>query len=305
MKDTLPVSGLAYVKIDSINITGSSTVTLADYLTYATLSYGSTSITDLSAPSFFPYVGIAAAANKSFDIKFNLFNKDSGLNLIKGTQTVITINYSAVITSDAAINTALPNQYTLTVDRDGTTSTFTTTVNVYTYGLQIVKQDSEDDSIKLEGAVFTLQDDEIGTTGATSGNYFYFTHVSGTNVYTVAGVTHFDTDSAPDPGTQPQYFLTSDAAGLINIEGLDAGDYALTEVKAPVGYNILQKPQTVNVSARTTGSDYSNATVLNSKAIKLPSTGGIGTTMFTIGGLAILFLAGAFLVVNRKKIFGK
>ncbi|HCB90313.1 MAG TPA: hypothetical protein DEP64_00005, partial [Ruminococcaceae bacterium] len=43
----------------------------------------------------------------------------------------------------------------------------------------------------------------------------------------------------------------------------------------------------------------------NTTGTQLPGTGGMGTTLFTAGGLLILCAAGAFLYFNRKRLFGR
>ena len=109
------------------------------------------------------------------------------------------------------------------------------------------------------------------------------------------------------------------ASGNIQFEGLDAGTYYLEETKAPTGYNKLTAPITVVISSTlpTTGgtasytvtadgattTDYT-VRVENKAGTELPSTGGIGTTLFYVigGGLMV---AAIVLLVTKKRMENK
>ena len=69
--------------------------------------------------------------------------------------------------------------------------------------------------------------------------------------------------------------LVTDENGMIDVEGLDVGSYHFEETKAPE--------------------------VQNTKITALPSTGGIGTTIFTIGGCAIMIVAAGLFFATRRK----
>ena len=99
----------------------------------------------------------------------------------------------------------------------------------------------------------------------------------------------------------------SPADGGINIDGLAVGDYTLTETAAPQGYNMLDEPIEINIAkdgSVTTSIDsgaVSVITVVNQSGSELPSTGGIGTTIFyTIGGL--LAVGAVVLLVTKKRM---
>lgn len=130
---------------------------------------------------------------------------------------------------------------------------------------------------------------------------------------------------------------TSEEDGSLSFIGLDAGTYKLVETEAPVGYSLDTKPHTVVITANyyTEGelkgklknysitidekatSTYSatyegeTATVVvdktgstgikNTKIGSLPSTGGIGTTIFTIGGCLIMIAAAGLFFASRRK----
>lgn len=80
-------------------------------------------------------------------------------------------------------------------------------------------------------------------------------------------------------------------------------DYYLVETQAPSGYNILDYAVKVNFTdsvVATTGGIYT-VEVPNSSGIKLPVTGGTGTVIFTIIGIALMVGAVVLFVVSRKK----
>ncbi len=103
--------------------------------------------------------------------------------------------------------------------------------------------------------------------------------------------------------------LTSGEDGYINISGLDADTYYLTETKAPAGYNELAEDVTViidsdgNVKETADGAPLADKTVkvLNNTGAELPSTGGMGTTIFYVLG-GILVLGAAVLLITRKRM---
>ena len=111
------------------------------------------------------------------------------------------------------------------------------------------------------------------------------------------------------------------ASGNIQFEGLDAGTYYLEETKAPVGYNKLTAPITVvsdrgtlpTVASQTisytvkygdTTADDHVVRVENKAGVELPSTGGMGTTIFYVigGGLMV---AAIVLLVTKKRMENK
>ena len=107
--------------------------------------------------------------------------------------------------------------------------------------------------------------------------------------------------------------VTTDAQGAASFKGLNIGHYYLEEVKAPDGYNTLEKPVGVDVlaysangqidtNAELNGNRYQvTSTITNNKGTVLPSTGGIGTTNFyVVGGL--LMVGAAILLITKKRM---
>ena len=128
-------------------------------------------------------------------------------------------------------------------------------------------------------------------------------------------------DPAAHVGETMGSVLITPADGTINVIGLDAGTYSLLEIEAPDGYNKLTAPVSVSINI---GVDETNneikemsgtvsqgtvkytidtatatVTIPNYQGNVLPSTGGIGTTLFyVIGGL---LAAGAVVLLVTKK----
>ena len=94
--------------------------------------------------------------------------------------------------------------------------------------------------------------------------------------------------------------------GNLTLKGLDESEYLLTEIQAPNGYS-GGVTKTVKIKVNddgtapvvTYGEDSQN--IVNTKLSALPSTGGIGTTIFTIGGCAIMIAAAGLFFATRKK----
>lgn len=92
--------------------------------------------------------------------------------------------------------------------------------------------------------------------------------------------------------------METEGDGLATFGGLDAGTYYLKETKAPDGY-VCSKDEIKIVIPEDAGSDnFFRMEVYNSQ---IPLTGGVGTTLFTIGGAAIIVGAGIVFVVTRRR----
>lgn len=108
--------------------------------------------------------------------------------------------------------------------------------------------------------------------------------------------------------------------GILRVEGLSAGEYTITEVKAPAGYNLLKTPIVIRIdwsapAASSTDCSWTvsgvkgavvidglvKVTIENNAGTELPSTGGIGTPIFYVLGGALV-LAAVVLLVTRKRM---
>lgn len=87
--------------------------------------------------------------------------------------------------------------------------------------------------------------------------------------------------------------------GSVVVKGLDEGTYKIVEEKAPKGYSVVDVPvQTISKRQNATNI---TVKVTDTKLSALPHTGGIGTTIFTIAGCAIMVAAAFFFFTSRKK----
>lgn len=229
------------------------------------------------------------------------FNLDFTYNAIKD-YTKIRVVYTAKANEnlktidqdnnvDGNVNTAYLD-YNNNPYGDGSTwKTQTDTAAVYSYGIMVQKVDKSNND-PLSGAGFTLK-----KSGESSEIHF----VGENGVYHVAAAGGSATLAVGTSGNQ---------MGKLVLSGLDVGTYELTETKAPDGYIKLSTPVTITItdadssgrvddgSGSADGTDgYVELTVENSKGFTLPSTGGMGTMLFTAigtvlmgGGLVLLLL---------------
>ena len=219
--------------------------------------------------------------------------------------TNIVITYSATMTKDAVSDAALTNTAKLTYKQQEATST----ASVYSWSFNTLKYTGEltGNYSKLAGATFQLLDgNNQAMKFISEGNnvYRYDSRLIATGNVTLDGVSVTVVDS-----------ITTTEDGVFKIEGLDAGGYKLRETAAPAGYNILTEDVSVGITsaADNTGTTLT-ATVAdtstvekvayiaiqNNSGAELPSTGGMGTTLFyVIGG--ILVLGAVVLLVTKKR----
>lgn len=182
-------------------------------------------------------------------------------------------------------------------------------------GVKAVLIDGEIYKEAADGTYYMLKDGTFTTTAPTEETKAKYD--SDTVKYKKISTVTKDTASATKSVNQTAY---SNDKGIITFTGLDAGTYTLTELAAPDGYNKLSesitiviaatlddKNQTCSWSVTKAGTNLSidnslyQFEVENNKGMTLPSTGGIGTTIFyVIGGLFIT--GGIVLLVTKKRM---
>ena len=198
-----------------------------------------------------------------------------------------TLNENAIIYPNGAnINTA-NLEYSNNPNEDTTDKTPDVEVKVYTFTLDITKVNGK--GTPLAGAQFVLKD--------ANGNFVPVSLKDGRYIV-----------SETLEATEANATVISDENGKIYIDGVQAAQYTLTETVAPDGYNLLKSPIKVNIEAtyddevtEVTEITGNEKTIINRTGSILPSTGGIGTTVFTVGGLAIILVSAALLVIKRRK----
>ena len=220
------------------------------------------------------------------------------------------ITYAATLTADAQMGDKdNPNTVTLTWKRTNTTyfDTLEDCCHVYTYGVDILKQFS-DGKGNIQNVKFNLHND-------TDNCYIIADLKDGT--YYAKGFTSKKSDATT---------FVPNSSGHIVVKGLEDDSYSLTETATDKGYVLLKEAvkiiiktaesgqcekcgaKLLTASATVNGKDVSmtdgNAivplTVINNPGFDLPKTGGYGTWMFTIGGVALLGAA-AFIVIRSRK----
>lgn len=209
---------------------------------------------------------------------------------IKAGATVV-ITYTAKVNAvDEVTNTANSSH-----DSDGTT------VHAYTGQAEITKY-AEDttnndltDNAKLEGAQFALyrlSDDSTTREYAIIDNNGYITGEWITVTATDGKYTLPENVST----------VTTNDRGIATVKGLDVGTYYFDEVVAPDGYAINEADSMVEVQVVESGRTIFGSTyMIDSTLSSLPETGGIGTTIFTIGGCAIMVAAAGLFFASRRK----
>ena len=223
---------------------------------------------------------------------FHIVFTETYLNSITD-DTNIVINYTAKLTSDAVAGTGYVNETWLDYGDNQHTEHDTTTT--YTWKLPIYKYHKDGETVKpLAGAEFILYK-------GSEESKVYAQVTKGK----LTGWTTTKTDATT---------LVSDAAGKIAVEGLDADTYYLEETKAPGGYNKLAGPVKVEISHTVTDAaahmthtlkqDTTNVEeveIENKSGTELPSTGGIGTTIFYVLG-SILVIGAVVLLITKKRM---
>ena len=172
------------------------------------------------------------------------------------------------------------------------------------------ENDPEDDSdydhvINYSGKVTLIKKDENDTTKTLPGASFVLLNGDQTKVAEVVdGKIAAWKDYDKDADTSA-YYLTTDENGQIEVKGLDKDlKYFFVEKKAPTGYTVDSTPHEVtNWKTSIAANDVQEATleVLDSNLIRLPFTGGMGTTIFTVLGVAIMAIAAALFFASKRK----
>lgn len=91
--------------------------------------------------------------------------------------------------------------------------------------------------------------------------------------------------------------------GTLKVSGLDEGTYFFQETVAPEGYSVNTQDVSATIEQAETPSEHVSVStyMIDTTLSALPATGGIGTTIFTIAGVAIMVIAAGLFFATRRK----
>lgn len=230
--------------------------------------------------------------NGQNEFELDLMNLVDANNTYAGQEVVIT--YTAKVLAANEVT----NGATSTHDPDGTIT------KTYSGNATITKYDLEKKN-KLEGAQFVV----------------YRKNADNKKEYAVIGADGWitgqwieETEDGKVPNGLGQTLTTSnvtgDTYGTVTVKGLKVGDYFFQEVVAPDGYSIstndtafkmIETKNAKNVVTGVVAENPQNIFMVDTQISQLPSTGGIGTTIFTIAGCLIMIAAAGLFFASRKK----
>lgn len=248
----------------------------------------------------------------------------------------IEVTYSATV-NEAAVSVISKNEAVLTYSNDPKDSSSTKTIEdeEELYSAKIVidkyedghtKTDEDGNEItdtgkKLSGAKFILYRYGIESNGDVS----YADDQGGSYTENTKDAVkyYYQYDQEKDAvswvkNEKDATEVTTDDEGAASFIGLEDGTYYLLETEAPDGYNLLGNPVEITIDGKNANEDSSEdsneegnagensnkleviAEVANAAGSELPSTGGVGTTLFYIIGGILVIGAGILLIVKRR-----
>lgn len=273
-------------------------------------------------------------------VTFNLdFDYDElhDSNSARYTELIVTYTATADEKIQVVSDTTTGNQNTAYLDYnnnpyEATATSWQTasdTATVYTYGIKVTKTDDKEPGELLAGAEFQVYkvdspNAEIAA-GATPLNFVAVVGNDGTYRFAASTETEGKSSTVAVGGEN------SSNKGNLTLFGLDVGTYILKETKAPDGYNLPSRTFRVTITdekntSGTTAAEkatpngkpeytpsengatetdradgYERINITNTKGFTLPTTGGMGTVLFTAGGVVLMGAGLVLLVVFLRR----
>ena len=208
----------------------------------------------------------------------------------------IRVYFDAQVNANAQMAEEIPNQASISYT-NSVNFTFTSDSDkpiVYTGGANLLKVDKDSNDTVLSGATFEVY--RIATEEEVHDNVAGLTAIAGVSApvikasfFSNADLTETKVDSA-----------TTGTDGKIAIYGLAPGNYYLVETQSPPGYNLLGSPVELVIN-ETSHLEQNVVMVENVSGTVLPETGGMGTHIYVLSGIALMALA--LLLISKKRKF--
>ena len=282
--------GVTFESIESVKVNGNDG-TAAKYWTLSTSDYTKSDITT-----------DGTTGEQSWSLTINdVIAKCEGIKIAQGF--TVEVIYNAHLNENAKINNAIGTtdnknsvnlEYSNNPNAAGLGKTEDKTVYVFTFAIANKKVIDNENGNALEGAGFKLYKD-----------------ANCTEEYPLVKDTTLQA-YRPATSTESGVEMFSAADGTFPIKGLDAGTYYLKETTTPKGYTTAAV-KTIKIGATHSIDEYGTPQVtlatdstldnkiVDKKGSNLPSTGGMGTVLLYVAGIAVFVLAGATLVMALRR----
>jgi fimbrial isopeptide formation D2 family protein/LPXTG-motif cell wall-anchored protein len=216
----------------------------------------------------------------------------------------ITITYTAELLSTALADTGYVNKEFVEYSKYKTTPN-DTIVKTYDFDLEKTFTGSTDTTLEATFNLYPSVTTPAAEEGGTATTSKDSTPISLVEETKYEKYVKADSDDATTTTT-----ITAKLGTTLNVRGLDAGKYYLTELTTADGYNLLTQDIVINIDAEGNATvegagDLFSAsgnkiTVVNNSGTVLPSTGGIGTTIFYVVGSILVVAAGVLLITKKR-----
>lgn len=269
---------------DDVNYTITDTIEGADY-----------SVNDEGKLVVSVQIGAAAAINKTVDVttledgkKQFVLDLSDVAKVRANANAAVVISYKAIVKSEVVNNSVVPN--------DGTHDFTPKTNTLYTGKITMTKtDDGNKEKVKLANAGFVIY--------RVDGAKTYYAIVSRDIEKTNNEYVVTDWTESLDTAKVDTNLIMTDSNGEAVVRGLDDSyTYNFKEIKAPEGYSVNTTDSVATWGTNQTAENRTGtASMSDTKLNSLPSTGGMGTYLFTIIGVVVMAgAAGAFFISRRK-----